>query len=53
LIEKFCRFTRNPLELRGFFAQEKIAPLRLGELPRSGLLSTLPSITIRKLYFKD
>jgi hypothetical protein len=25
----------------------------LGELPRSGLLFTLPSITVRKLYFKD
>jgi hypothetical protein len=25
----------------------------LGELPRSSLLSILPSITVRKLYFKD
>jgi hypothetical protein len=41
------------LKLRDFFAEEKIAPMWLGELPRSGLLSILPSITIRKLYFKD
>jgi hypothetical protein len=41
------------LELRDFFSQVKIAPMCLGELPHSGLLSTLPGITIRKLYFKD
>jgi hypothetical protein len=41
------------LELRDFFSQVKIAPMCLGEPPRSGLLSTLPGITIRKLYFKD